>query len=115
MLFYGIGLIAFGVKLYEEGQTHIAAASASTAGGVGTSGSVIISDNSVKNVSKFWVTHMVGKNLNDKMNLDDFTAKCKHPVTASRNNQKMSLFKAKLELAGYTVNERRTIIVPAPP
>ena len=49
------------------------------------------------------------------MNLDDFTAKCKHPVTASRNNQKMSLFKAKLELAGYTVNERRTIIVPAPP
>ena len=115
VLFYGIGLIAFGVKLHEEGQKHIAAASASTAGGVGTSGSVIISNNSVNNVSKFWVTHMVGKNLNDKMDLDDFTANCQHPVTASRNNQKMSLFKAKLELAGYTVNERRTIIVPAPP
>lgn len=93
---------------------HNAPAAAAVTPAAGGKGSVIISDNTV--VGKFWVTHMVGKNLTEKMDLAAFTESCQGPRGVVRNNQILSLFKAKLQDAGYTITDRRAAAnqVPAP-
>jgi hypothetical protein len=102
MLAYTIG-IAEQVHAYDP-----KAAAAAVTPAKGGKGSVIISDSTV--VGKFWVTHMVGKNLDEKMDLAVFTKSCIGQPALFRNNQILSLFKAKLEKAGYIVNDSRAAV-----
>jgi hypothetical protein len=108
MLAYTIGI----AEQVHAFNTNAAAAAVTPA--AGGKGSVIISDNTA--VGKFWVTHMVGKKLDEKMDLAVFTQSCIGEPALFRNNQKLSLFKAKLQDAGYTVIDRRAAVnkVPAP-
>ena len=108
MLAYTIG-IAEQVHAYDP-----KAAAAAVTPAKGGKGSVIISDSTV--VGKFWVTHIHGKNLDENMKLDVFTKSCQGPRGVVRNNQILSLFKAKLEKANYTVTDSRAAVnkVPAP-
>ncbi len=115
VLFYIIGAITWACEIYQyaEAKGIIAAAQASVAG-TKPAKAVVISQRT--EINKFWADHMGPKKLTEGKDLAVFTANCNHAVPAVCKHQKLSLFKAKLLAAGYTVDDRRSIgnQVPAP-